>query len=50
MCSLDTNLFLSGTLDVHVVAHEWALDLNISMENSSFCIVGISIMMHCQCP
>jgi hypothetical protein len=39
--------FLSGTLDV--VVHEWAPNLNIGMENLSFHVVGISIMMHC-CP
>jgi hypothetical protein len=26
--------------------HEWALDLNIGLENLSFRIVGTSIMMH----
>jgi hypothetical protein len=35
---------LNGTLDV--VVHEWALDLNIGLENLSFRIVGTSIMMH----
>jgi hypothetical protein len=34
----------NGTLDV--VVHEWALDLNIGLENLSFRIVGTSIMMH----
>jgi hypothetical protein len=40
--------FLSGTLDV--VVHEWAPNLNIGMENLSFHVVGISIMMHCYYP
>jgi hypothetical protein len=30
----------------HVVVHEWTSDLNISLENLSFQILGISIMMH----
>jgi hypothetical protein len=32
-----------------VVVHEWAFDLNTSLENLSFQIVGISIMMHFSC-
>jgi hypothetical protein len=36
---------LTWTLDVVVL--EWALDLNIGMENLSFCNIGVSIVMHC---
>jgi hypothetical protein len=35
---------LNGTSNV--VVHEWPFDLNIGLENLSFRIVGISIMMH----
>jgi hypothetical protein len=35
---------LNGTLDV--VVHEWAPNLNTSLENLSFQITNISIMMH----
>jgi hypothetical protein len=40
------NLF-NGILNV--VVHEWAFDLNTSLKNLSFQIVGISIMMHFSC-
>jgi hypothetical protein len=38
---------LNGTSNV--VVHEWALDLNISLENLNFQIIGTSIMMHSSC-
>jgi hypothetical protein len=34
----------------HMVVHEWAIDLKISLENLSYQIFGTSIMMHCHCP
>jgi hypothetical protein len=40
------NLF-NGTLDV--VVHEWPFNLNIGLENLSFQIVGIFVMMHVCC-
>jgi len=33
----------------NVVVHEWTFDLNISLENLNFRIVGSSIMMHSHC-
>ncbi len=33
----------------NVVVHEWALDLNKRLENLSFHIVGIFVMMQCYC-
>jgi hypothetical protein len=38
---------LNGTSDV--VVHEWAPNLNTSLENLNFQIVGTSIMMHYSC-
>jgi hypothetical protein len=39
---------LNGTSDM--VVHEWVHDLNTSLENLSFQIVGTFIMMHYWCP
>jgi hypothetical protein len=33
-----------------VLVHEWALDTNIGLENLSFRIACITIMMHCYYP
>jgi hypothetical protein len=38
---------LNETSDV--VVHEWAPDLNTRLENLSFWIISISIMIHCHC-
>jgi hypothetical protein len=38
---------MNGTLNV--VVHEWAPNLNTSLENSSFRIVDSSIMLHNHC-
>jgi hypothetical protein len=38
------NLIMNETLNV--VVHEWALDLNTSLENSNFKIVDSAIMLH----
>jgi hypothetical protein len=38
---------LYGSLDL--VVHEWPFNLNIGLENLSFQIVGIFVMMHVCC-
>ncbi len=38
------NMIMNETLNV--VVHEWAPNLNTSLENSNFKIVDISIMLH----
>jgi hypothetical protein len=44
---MGTKKIQNGTLDV--VVHEWAPNLNTSLENLSFYIVGTSMMMHSHC-